>query len=66
VRVPLVDRVVVSPEFHHWHHAADVAAHNRDYGTILSVWDRLFGTAHEPGGFPGGYGIGRSPDQLVI
>jgi sterol desaturase/sphingolipid hydroxylase (fatty acid hydroxylase superfamily) len=58
VRLPVLDRIMVSPELHHWHHADDPAAHNRNYGAILSVWDRLFGTAHEPGGFPDRYGIG--------
>jgi sterol desaturase/sphingolipid hydroxylase (fatty acid hydroxylase superfamily) len=61
VRIPVLDRLVVSPGFHHWHHAADTAAHDRNFGAILAVWDRLFGTAHEPGGFPTAYGIGR-PD----
>ena len=61
VRLPVLDRVIVSPELHHWHHAADRAAHDHNYGAILSVWDRLFGTAYEPGGFPVGYGIG-DPD----
>jgi sterol desaturase/sphingolipid hydroxylase (fatty acid hydroxylase superfamily) len=58
VRLPVLDRVIVSPELHHWHHAADRAAHNHNYGAILSVWDRLFGTAYEPGGFPTDYGTG--------
>jgi sterol desaturase/sphingolipid hydroxylase (fatty acid hydroxylase superfamily) len=58
VRIPVLDRVLVSPEFHHWHHAEDPAAHDRNFGAALAVWDRLFGTTHEPGGFPARYGIG--------
>jgi len=58
IRLPVLDRVLVSPELHHWHHATDPAAHDRNFGAILSVWDRLFGTIHAPGGFPPAYGIG--------
>jgi sterol desaturase/sphingolipid hydroxylase (fatty acid hydroxylase superfamily) len=59
LRLPVLDRVIVSPAFHHWHHADDPAAHDRNFGAILSVWDRLLGTAHEPAGYPERYGIGR-------
>ena len=61
LRLPVLDRVLVSPRFHHWHHAAVPEAHNRNYGAILSVWDRLFRTAHEPDHHPTRYGIG-DPD----
>ncbi|WP_018500793.1 sterol desaturase family protein [Parafrankia discariae] len=49
--------VFVTPAFHHWHHALEPAAVNRNYGAILSVWDRLFRTRHLPPGMPGAYGI---------
>lgn len=58
LRLGVLDRVIVSPAFHHWHHADDPAAHDKNFGAILAVWDRLLGTAHEPGGFPERYGIG--------
>lgn len=59
-RIPLqwLERVFVSPRFHHWHHAEDVAGHDRNFGTLLTVWDRLFRTTARPGGFPDSYGIG--------
>jgi sterol desaturase/sphingolipid hydroxylase (fatty acid hydroxylase superfamily) len=40
--------VVVTPQFHRLHHACDVALSNANYGEILVVWDRLFGTAVAP------------------
>jgi sterol desaturase/sphingolipid hydroxylase (fatty acid hydroxylase superfamily) len=55
---PALSRVIVTPAFHHWHHATDVEAHDRNFGALLSVWDHLLRTAHRPGGFPRGYGIG--------
>jgi sterol desaturase/sphingolipid hydroxylase (fatty acid hydroxylase superfamily) len=58
IRIPrLIGAVLVTPEFHHWHHAAEARAHDRNFGSFLSVWDRLFGTAIEPGDFPDRYGI---------
>jgi sterol desaturase/sphingolipid hydroxylase (fatty acid hydroxylase superfamily) len=58
VPLPVLDRVIASPTFHHWHHAAAAEAHDRNFGAIFSFWDRLFGTAYEPGGLPDEYGIG--------
>jgi sterol desaturase/sphingolipid hydroxylase (fatty acid hydroxylase superfamily) len=58
VRLPGFDRLLVTPAFHHWHHADEPAAHDKNFGAILTVWDRLFRTAHRPGGWPGRYGIG--------
>ncbi|MCK9902832.1 sterol desaturase family protein [Frankia sp. Cpl3] len=51
--------VFVTPAFHHWHHALEPAAVNRNYGAVLSVWDWLFRTAHLPAAMPIRYGIGQ-------
>ena len=32
------------PEFHEVHHSATRAQHDSNYGSILSIWDRMFGT----------------------
>lgn len=37
--------IVVTPAFHAVHHSVDRAQHDSNFGTILSVWDRLLGTA---------------------
>lgn len=37
--------VFVSPQWHRVHHSRCVAHFDRNYGTHLTVWDRLFGTA---------------------
>jgi sterol desaturase/sphingolipid hydroxylase (fatty acid hydroxylase superfamily) len=55
LHLPGIERVVVTPRFHHWHHAAD--AHSANFGGFLAVWDHLFGTTHAPHGFPERYGI---------
>ena len=43
-----LDRVLVSPHYHHLHHSIDPVHFNRNYGNILIVWDRLFGSVREP------------------
>jgi sterol desaturase/sphingolipid hydroxylase (fatty acid hydroxylase superfamily) len=40
--------VLVSPEFHHWHHAAEREAHDRNYANVFACLDVLFGTVHLP------------------
>jgi sterol desaturase/sphingolipid hydroxylase (fatty acid hydroxylase superfamily) len=50
--------LLVSPEFHHWHHAAEREAHDRNYASLIAAWDVLFGTVHLPSGRqPARYGI---------
>jgi sterol desaturase/sphingolipid hydroxylase (fatty acid hydroxylase superfamily) len=46
LRFPVIRWVVNTPEWHHWHHAADPDAHDKNFG--LPVVDKLFGTAHLP------------------
>jgi sterol desaturase/sphingolipid hydroxylase (fatty acid hydroxylase superfamily) len=49
---PRVDRllgtILVTPAFHRVHHAAERALHDSNYGDLLLVWDRLFGTYRAP------------------
>ena len=40
--------VIATQEFHHWHHANDPAAFDKNFGGFLSIWDWLFGTAYCP------------------
>lgn len=60
--------VVVTPEFHHWHHASDRQALDRNYAAHFSFLDRLFGTAvPRQEGFPERYGVlgGGVPGGLI-
>jgi sterol desaturase/sphingolipid hydroxylase (fatty acid hydroxylase superfamily) len=41
-------RVVITPEFHHWHHANELDARNTNYSAFLPLWDILFGTYFMP------------------
>jgi sterol desaturase/sphingolipid hydroxylase (fatty acid hydroxylase superfamily) len=59
VRFPGLRWVINTPEWHHWHHAIDDAARDRNFG--LPVVDKLFGTAYLPKGQrPTGFGT-RAP-----
>ena len=55
IRFPVVRWVINTPEWHHWHHALDREAINKNFGT--PVIDKLFGTAYMPRGkYPVGFG----------
>ena len=57
-----IDRVLVTPRFHHWHHAAHPEAVNRNFAVHAPWIDRLLGTAHLPvGQWPQVYGIAGDP-----
>jgi sterol desaturase/sphingolipid hydroxylase (fatty acid hydroxylase superfamily) len=38
-----------TPVMHRWHHARDVAGSGSNFATVFSVFDRAFGTFHQPG-----------------
>lgn len=38
--------VLVSPQFHRIHHSRAAQHHERNFGVVLTVWDRLFGTLY--------------------
>lgn len=51
-----------TPHFHHWHHAADACAIDRNYAAHLPVLDMLFGTwIDERGRWPQRYGVVGKP-----
>jgi sterol desaturase/sphingolipid hydroxylase (fatty acid hydroxylase superfamily) len=46
LRFPGVRWVINTPEWHHWHHAIDDDARDKNFG--LPVVDKIFGTAYHP------------------
>jgi sterol desaturase/sphingolipid hydroxylase (fatty acid hydroxylase superfamily) len=58
---------LASPKFHHWHHANDRAAHDKNFAGQLPFIDALFGTLYLPEGeLPGKYGIDdRIPETFI-
>jgi sterol desaturase/sphingolipid hydroxylase (fatty acid hydroxylase superfamily) len=50
--------VIVTPDFHHWHHSSDQAALDRNYAAHFAFIDYLFGTAVKSDRrFPEKYGV---------
>jgi len=39
-----------SAELHWWHHSVEARGQRSNYGSVLSIWDWLFGTAYWPRG----------------
>ncbi len=50
--------LIVTPDFHHWHHSSDEIALDRNYSAHFSFIDWLFGSAIKgQKGFPEKYGV---------
>lgn len=50
--------LIVTPDFHHWHHSSDDVAIDRNYAAHYAFLDHLFGTAIKgQTGFPEKYGV---------
>ena len=57
-RTGWLDAVLVTPRFHHWHHAADPAACDKNFAVHFPWIDRLFGTHQLPAStWPARYGV---------
>lgn len=44
-----IERLVVTPRMHRCHHALRGSCVNTNFATVLSFWDRLFGSYHRAG-----------------
>jgi sterol desaturase/sphingolipid hydroxylase (fatty acid hydroxylase superfamily) len=61
LRFGRLGQIIASPHYHHWHHADDPRAHERNFGGQLVIWDALFGTLHKPATLPERYGTQDGP-----
>jgi sterol desaturase/sphingolipid hydroxylase (fatty acid hydroxylase superfamily) len=43
-----IGHLIVFPNFHAVHHSADPELHHRNFGAVLTLWDRMFRTFREP------------------
>jgi lathosterol oxidase len=61
-RLSALEPFLVTPRFHHWHHAVEPEARDRNFAVHLPWLDRVFGTLHFPkGAWPSGYGLAGAP-----
>jgi sterol desaturase/sphingolipid hydroxylase (fatty acid hydroxylase superfamily) len=57
-----LEKVLVVPRFHHWHHGIEKEATDVNFAIHFPFLDRMFGTYHLPEGkWPNGYGIEGHP-----
>jgi sterol desaturase/sphingolipid hydroxylase (fatty acid hydroxylase superfamily) len=49
--------LIATPQFHHWHHAIEREAIDKNFAVHFPVLDLLFGTYYLPDQWPSGYGI---------
>jgi sterol desaturase/sphingolipid hydroxylase (fatty acid hydroxylase superfamily) len=54
---PLIRWFVATPCFHHWHHAAEREAIDKNFSVHTPLWDWVFGTYYMPGRWPSKYGL---------
>lgn len=52
-----LERLICGVRFHHWHHAHEPEAYDKNFAAQLSIWDGMFGTLHLPDRLPDHYGI---------
>jgi lathosterol oxidase len=60
--------IVATPQYHHWHHADETDAIDKNFAVHLPIIDAIFGTMHLPPRWPRGYGIAhgaRVPDGYL-
>jgi sterol desaturase/sphingolipid hydroxylase (fatty acid hydroxylase superfamily) len=59
--------LLASPEFHHWHHARDPEARDKNFAGQLPFLDAIFGTLHMPAGaMPENYGSDQSVPRRYV
>ncbi|MBU6376828.1 MAG: sterol desaturase family protein [Bdellovibrionales bacterium] len=52
------EKIIVTPQFHHWHHSSDKEALDRNYAAHFSFIDTLLGTrVHSDKKWPEAYGL---------
>jgi len=57
-----LQRIVVTPAFHHWHHSAEPQSIDKNFAVHTPAWDLLFGTYYLPGRWPEAYGLAHNRD----
>jgi sterol desaturase/sphingolipid hydroxylase (fatty acid hydroxylase superfamily)/CDGSH-type Zn-finger protein len=63
----IVERIIVTPAFHHAHHGKSkidgISDPNGNFGNMFSFWDQLFNTAVFTRKYPASYGLQNDPKE---
>ena len=67
INLSKIEWLLVTPKYHHWHHADTPEAINKNYAVYLTFLDKWFGTQYNPDYWPDGYGVlhGKPPSSLL-
>ncbi|WP_229164738.1 sterol desaturase family protein [Bradyrhizobium altum] len=58
--------LMVSPEFHHWHHSSEKEARDKNFAGMISFYDWLFGSVYLPKGQrPKTFGVDNPMPQVT-
>src|SRR6185503_5724054 len=61
-RFPVIEKILVTPRFHHWHHGLEDEAVDVNFAVHFPLLDRLFGTYYFPKDkWPAAYGVQGHP-----
>ena len=61
-RFPVIEKLLVTPRYHHWHHGIEEAAVDVNFSIHFPLLDKMFGTYHFPKDqWPEGYGLPGHP-----
>jgi len=64
-RFPIIEKILVTPRFHHWHHGIEEEAVDVNFSIHFPFLDRIFGTHHLPKNrWPAEYGLPGHPVPL--
>jgi sterol desaturase/sphingolipid hydroxylase (fatty acid hydroxylase superfamily) len=58
--------ITATPQFHHWHHADEPAAANKNFAGNLPILDVVFGTWYLPHHMPSAYGMGEPAPRTYL
>ncbi len=58
-------KIIVSPNYHRWHHTDEPKAYNKNFADVLPLWDILFGTRYDPGVSTGKLGVPGVPKGVT-
>ena len=62
----LFEKIFVVARHHHWHHANEVRAINKNYAIHFPIIDRIFGTMLDVPGWPEEYGVEETLPDTVL
>ena len=64
-RLPVIEKLLVTPRFHHWHHGIEKEAIDVNFSIHFPLLDKVFGTYFLPKDkWPEGYGVEGHPVPL--